>query len=180
MTGRNPAGRAPALRIGRRPFLAGFACSLAALPLGGCFEPETGPVEIRYDRQACDFCRMIISDPRFATEIRGGPKNKVFFFDDLGDAVHFLNGKDWKDDPTVEIWVMDMEDGKTWLDARKAAYISGQVTPMDYGYGALGSPREGTVDFAEMQKTILERGPSAFCLPERETSEQAAPAAPKG
>lgn len=168
-------------RIARRPLLQGFLCTAVALPLGACFgEDDTGPVKIRYDRQACDFCRMIISDPRFASEIRGGPKNKVFFFDDIGDAVHFLNRQDWKDDPKIEFWVMDMDDGKTWLDARKAAFLAGQVTPMDYGYGAFGSPRDGTVSFADMQAAVLKNGPSSLCLPEGQTSEQASPPAPKG
>ncbi|PLX37841.1 MAG: protein NosL [Hyphomicrobiales bacterium] len=173
--------RRGAYRIGRRPFLQGLVCTAVALPLGACFgEADTGPVDIRYDRQLCELCRMIISDPRYAAEVRGGPKNKVFFFDDIGDAIHFLQQEEWKDDPKTEIWVMDAEDGKTWLDARKAHFLPGQITPMDYGYAALGTARENTVSFDEMRKVVIEKGPSSLCLPEGVADDGHDHAQPKG
>ncbi len=143
-----------------------LALVAAAAMLAGCFgDPETGPVEIRYGRDTCDYCRMIISDPRYAAQIRGGERHKAFKFDDIGDAVHFLHMQDWKADPKVEFWVMNSEDAQTWLDARKAFFLRGQPTPMDYGYAAVSEKRDGTVSFAEMSKTVIGVGPSSRCLP---------------
>ncbi|MCW2306481.1 nitrous oxide reductase accessory protein NosL [Rhodobium gokarnense] len=140
---------------------------LLPLVLAGCFgEPETGPVKIRYGRDTCDFCRMIISDPRFAAQIRGGEKHTAYKFDDIGDGIHFLEQQAWKDDPKVEFWVMNSEDAETWLDARKAHYLRGQPTPMDYGYAAIPDAREGTLTFAEMADKVREAGPSSRCLPQ--------------
>ena len=136
---------------------------LPLLLLTGCFEPETGPEKIRYDRDSCEICRMIISDPRFAAEIRGGPKQKLHKFDDLGDAIHWLKTKPWKDAPETKIWVMDMRDGKTWLDARKAWYLPGQISPMDYGYGAVKEKLPGAVDWQTMRKDVIARGLSSRC-----------------
>lgn len=142
---------------------------LTAFLLAGCFgEPETGPVEIKYGRDTCDYCRMIISDPRYAAQVRGGPNHKAYKFDDMGDAVHFLKTQDWKDDPKVEFWVMDSEDAETWLDARKAFYVAGAPTPMDYGFAAIAKRREGAVAFEEMSKTLLGAGASSRCLPGQE------------
>jgi copper chaperone NosL len=40
--------------------------------------------EIKWDRETCVRCSMVISDRRFAAQLRGGPKNTVFKFDDIG------------------------------------------------------------------------------------------------
>lgn len=157
--------------IGSR--LMALLCLIAVLAwLPGCSDdPPTGPVEIRYGRDACDFCRMIISDPRYATQIRGGPGHKAYKFDDIGDALHFLRTQSWKDEGNVEIWVMDMDHGKTWLDARKAFYLPGKQSPMAYGFGAVPDARPGAVPFGDMQIQILKRGATSRCLPGEEPAQ---------
>lgn len=135
------------------------------LGLAACNEPKTGPVEIRYGRDTCELCNMIISDPRYATQIRGGPGHEAHKFDDIGDALLFLERQTWKDDPNVEFWVMDVEKGKTWLDARKASYLGGMQSPMAHGYGALAEPRPGTVGFDTMKALAKKRAAKLYCLP---------------
>ena len=154
------------------PRAAQLLCALfAALLLSGCWgEPDTGPVEIKYGRDSCDFCRMIISDPRYAAQIRGGPRHKAYKFDDIGDAMHFLKMQDWKDDPKLEIWVMDVDAGKTWLDARKANYVQGMKSPMNYGFGAVAEARDGTISYEEMRKTVLNSVATSRCLPTKNQS----------
>ena len=56
-------------------------------------------------------------------------------FDDLGCAVVWLDQQPWGNDPDVEIWINDHQSG-TWIDARSARYLPGQITPMEYGLGA--------------------------------------------
>lgn len=143
-----------------------FAIVLAGLSmlLSACSrEPETGPVPIAYGRDGCDLCGMIISDPRFAAEVRGGADRRVYKFDDMGDAVHFLARQTWKDDAAVEIWVMDVDTGKTWLDARKAYFIEGMQSPMAHGFGAVAEPRAGAVSFEVMQGKVMTRRASNLC-----------------
>ena len=131
--------------------------------LSGCWDQKTGPEAIHYDREACEICRMIISDPRFAAEIRGGPRHKLHKFDDIGDAIHWLKGQSWKDDPDVEIWVKSMKDGKTWLDARKAWYLPDQISPMDYNYGAVAKRQEKSLNWTQMKKAVIKHGLSSRC-----------------
>lgn len=141
--------------------------------LAACNQPKTGPVEIRYGRDTCALCNMIISDPRYATQIRGGPGHEAYKFDDIGDALVFLERQTWKDQPNVEFWVMDVEKGKTWLDARKAFYLGGMQSPMAHGYGALAEPRPGTVGFDTMRALAKKRAAKLYCLPgsEKATAE---------
>ena len=134
--------------------------------LAACWgEPASGPAEIKYDRDACDYCRMIISDPRFATQIRQAKGKKAHKFDDIGDALHWLEMVTWEVTDETEFWVRDMDTGSQWLDARKAFYLPDQHSPMNYGYGALAAQRDGAIDFSEMRKKVLARGSTSRCEP---------------
>ena len=160
--------------LSRRALLAATAAMLASA-LAGC-KKKSGPEPVRYDREVCAICNMIISDPRFAAELRT-PDGKLVKFDDIGDAIHWMIRQDWykKGQRAKEIWVMDMRDGKTWLDARKAWYVPGQVTPMDYGFGAVAKREPGAVDYQAMKREVIKRGLSSRCehvedLPEPDDS----------
>ncbi len=136
----------------------------AAMLLAGCWgEQQTGPVDIRYDREVCAYCKMIVSDPRFAAEIRKARGSEVLKFDDLGDAIHWLKIAPWKETAETEIWVRDMKTGKKWLDARKAWYLPGQHTPMEYGFGAVEEKTADTLSFAEMRKRVIAMGSTTRC-----------------
>ncbi len=143
--------------------------SLAVLPfLVACKEQKEGPEDIRWGRETCAICGMIISDSRFAAEIRGGPDRTLLKFDDIGDAVHWLSIQTWKDEPETEFWVMDSNNGREWLDARRAFYHTDAVSPMDYGYAAVASREPGTVDFAAMWDGAIAHGLTTGCLPVEE------------
>ena len=141
------------------------------LLLPACWENKnTGPVEVKFGRDQCTFCGMMIEDPRFAAQIRGGEKNKAYKFDDLGDALTWLKRQSWADDPKVEIWVGDINTAK-WVDARKAFYIKGVRSPMDHGYGAVAEAGPNTINFEQMREKVYERGAPNICEPESSTQE---------
>ncbi len=119
-------------------------------------DPGTGPVEPKWDRDACERCRMMISDRRFSAEVRGWPKgdrSRVYYFDDVGCAMLWLDQQPWKDDPRVEMWVNDHRDGH-WIDARKVWYVTGFTTPMEYGLGAQDEPAEGALDYVQAKEHV--------------------------
>jgi hypothetical protein len=68
--------------------------------------------------------------------------------------------------PDIEFWVRDVETGTRWLDARDARYLSGLVSPMDYGFGAVESSGPDTISYAEMFQAVLDMGLSSRCLPQ--------------
>lgn len=142
--------------------LTSLAAVLSACAKGGW--PE-GMVEIKWDRDTCARCSMVISDRRFAAELRGGPQNAAFKFDDPGCLAFWLRDKaqelSWLADPVTRMWVVDYTskpESPIWLDARKAHYEGGKHSPMGYGYAAYALPQPGSLDFAGMREHILLRG----------------------
>lgn len=110
---------------------------------------ETGPVEVRWDRVICERCKMAVSDHYYSAQVRGAPKEKrtkLYFFDDLGCAVLWLDKQDWKGNPRTEIWVNDFKTGD-WIDAEEALYELGKITPMDFGLGATLESDQKTIDY---------------------------------
>ncbi len=153
--------------MNRRDFIvAGFALTPLAAALSACGRsgawPE-GMAEIKWDRDTCIRCSMVISDRRFAAQIRGGEKNSVFKFDDIGCAVFWMRDKlkdtPWLAESATRFWVADVgSSGDKWLEARKAHYVGGKVSPMAYNYGAIAYAEAGAFDFQEMRQHVLARG----------------------
>jgi hypothetical protein len=140
-----------------RPWL--FAGLLLLLLLGACSgDPGTGPKEVKWDRDACERCRMVLSDRHYSAQVRvfpEGKRPKVFFFDDIGCATLWLEGKAWDDDPKTEIWVTDHRSG-AWIDARTVTYVQEKITPMEYGLGAQPEPAPGGLDFEQAKRHVVE------------------------
>ncbi len=151
----------------RRRFIgAGFALGPLAAALSACGRSGTWPegmAEIKWDRDTCARCSMVISDRRFAAEMRGGEKDMVFKFDDIGCAVFWLRDRQkdhpWLADAATRFWVADVAgSGDRWLDARQAHYAGGRLSPMGYNYGARAYAEAGDFDFAEMRQHVLAKG----------------------
>ncbi len=155
--------------IDRRRFLVvtGLAVTPLAALLSACGNkgnwPE-GMAEIKWDRDTCVRCNMVISDRRFAAEMRGGPKSTVFKFDDIGCAVFWLRDKQanypWMTEADTRLWVADVNSSGNavrWLDARTAHYFS-KTSPMGYNHGAVALPQAGSMAFPEMRVHVLAKG----------------------
>jgi len=118
-----------------------------------------GPLEVKWDRVPCERCRMVLSDRMHAAQVRIHPADgpsRVFFFDDLGCALVWLQEQPSRDDPATELWVTDWRDGQ-WIDAQSASYLPGQRTPMGYGLGAQATAAEGAMNLAQAREAILVR-----------------------
>ncbi len=153
---------------GRRHFftqlgVGAFVLTPLAALLSACGKsgwPE-GMAEIKWDRDTCVRCRMAISDRRFAAQVRGGPKDQVFKFDDIGCVVFWLRDQAWGDDPNVRLWVADAAstpDRLTWIDPRQAHYVGGKTSPMGYNFAAYAEAPAGSISFTEMREQLLRKG----------------------
>ncbi len=133
---------------------------LALLPLGACQgKPQTGPATVRWDKVSCARCIMAVSDHHYSAQVRGGSaerKTKVYYFDDIGCAVLWLEKQEWRLDPRTEMWVTDYQSGE-WIDARQAFYATGQITPMDYGLGAEPKQQTGSLNYEQAVQEIHDR-----------------------
>ncbi len=155
----------------RRHFLgrlsaAGFLLTPLAAALSACQKdgwPE-GMVEIKWDRDTCTRCKMVISDRRFAAQLRGGPQDAAYKFDDIGCLLFWIRDKaaemPWLTDPATKMWVADLNSkghDVKWLDPRHAHYV-GRHSPMGYNFAATAQPQAGSQDFASMREHLLARG----------------------
>lgn len=148
--------------LSRRAVLGLMPGAALALSLGACNDKGTGPTAIRWGKEYCDYCGMIVDDPRFAAQIREKAGSKAFKFDDLGDAVLWLAKQGFAESPALEFWVGDVEKG-TWIDGRTAWYRRGMKSPMGHGLGAVPDQRDGTVNFADMRKLVIASGINSRC-----------------
>jgi copper chaperone NosL len=122
-----------------------------------------GMLPIKWDRDTCARCSMVISDPRFAAQLRGGPRNETFRFDDIGCAAMFGVEKraqhPWLGDAAVCWWVADTaSEGKRWLDARQAHFVAGMHSPMGYDFGAFATAQPGSVGLDTVLARVREGG----------------------
>ena len=125
--------------------------------LNACSESQSGAIEPHWDRDTCERCRMVLSDRFHSAQIRfidEKNKSRVRMFDDIGCAIIWLEDKPWRDKPDTEIWVNDHRNGN-WIDARKAFYVSGHTTSMEYGLGAQAEPSGDTMNFSAAKKFIF-------------------------
>lgn len=99
------------------------------------------PPDIRYGEDACDKCRMIISEARFAAAYvtRQG---EVRRFDDIGDMMQYY--REHAEEVAV-FWVHDFET-EEWLRADQAFFVisAGIHTPM--GHGIIAVSEKGRAD----------------------------------
>jgi copper chaperone NosL len=118
--------------------------------------PESGPVEIKWDRDVCERCKMAISDPKHAAQIRVS-KTKVLKFDDIGDAILYLQDhQDIKKNKNFEIWVTDYQTGN-WIDAQRAFYVQQNHTPMEFGFSAAVGKQKNSIDYQQMIKGVIKK-----------------------
>ena len=95
-----------------------------------------GPVAIDTEHDACHWCRMTISNPRFAAQVLV-PGEEPQFFDDLGCLSSVR--------PHGEIYVADYDTG-SWIAAERAHFerCSAIDTPMGSHLIARAQPTQNT------------------------------------
>lgn len=116
----------------RRISLLTTALIFACLALTSCGNQTGGPPSIRYGKDLCDECRMIINEDRFASAA-ADPSGQVTKFDSVGCLLRYRQSR-----PELEkIWVKSYGTAE-WLDAANAFFVfSEQISaPMGYGLAA--------------------------------------------
>ena len=89
-----------------------------------------GPQPIAYGADACEYCRMAISDPRFGGEIVS-TKGKVHKFDSAECLASYVASAG--DSAIATLWVNDFRHPGTFVDATRAHFVrapGGVSTPM--------------------------------------------------
>lgn len=130
------------------------ACGIVMmLVLANCQSATLEPVAIEA-HDMCAFCRMSISEKRYAAELidRDG---EAFKFDDISCMTNFRKEK--KNDGSIRAtFVMDFER-REWLKAEDAFYVRSAEfkTPMSGGIVALKAESNAQAAAAKYQGTML-------------------------
>jgi copper chaperone NosL len=122
------------------------AVAAAALALAaGCGGGEPQPADIDTRNDACAWCRMAISDARFAAQVVG-PREEPRLFDDIGCLRDWLDGGA-EVPPRAVAWVADHRT-RAWVRAAEASYarVPGLATPMASGLVAHASAASREAD----------------------------------
>ncbi len=119
----------------RRSTLGTIVAAVLSVTVVAC--APSAPRAIVAGDDACNYCRMEISDPRFGTQVITST-GKVHVFDSVECLVGYLESIEDMAAPK-SVWVADVESAGTWVRAEDAGYL------VD---GTLRSPMGRVVAFA--------------------------------
>ncbi len=132
---------------------AAVAALVSLLAFAGCGGTGDGPAPLDTKNDACAWCRMSVSDLRFAAQLTA-PGHEPKFFDDVGCL------RDWLKAPREEApwtaWVADHRT-KEWVRARDAVFTRTPTvqTPMNSGLIAHGNAASREADPAAKAGTAV-------------------------
>jgi len=110
---------------------------MVLLSFNGCDKKEiTDELQkVHWDRDMCSRCKMVTSDRHHTVQIINLNNGKSYMFDDIGCTILWFSEENISWHNNAKIWITDANSGK-WIDAKKAFYDNGNLTPMAYGFMA--------------------------------------------
>jgi copper chaperone NosL len=125
--------------------------AIFSLFLISCNNYESEPIKLNKDN--CDYCKMTITDGRFASELIT-KKGRIYKFDDIKCMLSFKN-----DNPKTEyhsFYINEFTSNNVLIPAEKAFYVKSQEirSPMGGGIAAF-SENEKASNFAKDKKTTV-------------------------
>jgi copper chaperone NosL len=129
-------------------------CTAMMVLLAGCYKATFAPVAIE-STDMCSFCRMSISEVRYAAELIDSDE-QAFKFDDVGCMVNFIKQKR-SNAPVRATFVMDYEH-REWLKAGDAFYVRSSElrTPMNGGIVAFKDRSSAEAAVTKYHGTLLQ------------------------
>jgi len=136
-----------------RNILTSFLFLIILFQLTGC---KNGPEPINYGHDECEFCRMLITDNRYGSEIVTD-KGKVFKFDEIGCMIEYAMVKNFIGDANQKFLVTDFATPESFINATNAFYVQNDNfrSPMDSNVIAFDSEISRKKFVAESGGTLL-------------------------
>jgi copper chaperone NosL len=125
-----------------------------ALLLAGCAD---GPRDIEVGAEECAHCRMIVSEERFAAQLRT-EQGRSYVFDSIECMAEFVQDAAATDETTIRgMWVTEFDQPGSWIPAREAAYLrSPQLrSPMGLNLSAYATPEDARTQQGELGGEVL-------------------------
>ncbi len=123
---------------------------IASMFLTSCAAND-GPEPIAYHKDACDYCKMSISESRFAAELITS-KGRAYKFDDLSCLFHYK--EEHKDITVKNYYVGDFLKENILMDATQAFFVKHESirSPMG-GNMAAFAMKEAAIEYAVNHQT---------------------------
>lgn len=98
------------------------------------------PSEIHYGSDECAYCKMMITDHRFASQIVTGTGKAIKF--DAIECMAAYTGEHKSELESARLWVSDFSNTGNWVEVKNAVIIKSEVinSPMGASLLAFGSP----------------------------------------
>jgi copper chaperone NosL len=131
----------------RKRSVGGVAIALTVAACG------RGPVPVRVGQDACEYCRMTVSDARFAGEVVN-EHGRASTFDSIECLASYTKGSRI---PAAHLWVANFADPTAWIPAHDAAYLKSDRLPSPMGrhLAAFVSTEAAVAAQREMGGTVL-------------------------
>lgn len=123
-----------------------------ALITFSCGTKQVEPIKLNVD--ACEFCKMSISDGRFGSEIIT-KKGRVYKFDDISCLLNYVSEND--ENQIANYYVNDYLKDNVLIDATTAWFVKHESfnSPMKGNRGAFSSKQEAEKNSEEIDAEVL-------------------------
>ena len=95
----------------------------------GC---SSGPQEIKYGSDNCNFCKMTISDNRFSSEILT-KKSRVYKFDDSHCLIEFLHSNAINNENISKIYFSNFSEPHNFIESKDALFFKSELLKSPMG-----------------------------------------------
>lgn len=127
---------------------------VASLVLSACSSPKPATVVIGGD--TCEFCGMLVSDPRFAAQVVT-VKGKTYMFDAIECFVAFLIEGTVPADQIHSTWVVNFDQPDQWLPADEAYYLQAIDLHSPMGANLLAFRTQAALDAVKAEVRGMQR-----------------------
>ncbi|MCD2424355.1 nitrous oxide reductase accessory protein NosL [Niabella pedocola] len=139
----------------RKSYALALSFIAVAILFSSCTSNSPQPVLLNKD--ACDFCKMTISDGRFVAELitRNG---RIYKFDDMGCLLHYI--KENGNGNTRKVYVADFKKNNVLTDATTAWFIQSEAlkSPMAGNIAAFPVKDNAIKEAAGYQAAVMDWG----------------------
>lgn len=123
---------------------------------------DLNPKKVKIGTDKCAKCQMIIEEDHYVVQA-ANDEGDVKFFDDFGCYVRYKENVLWNrfsGKNKFAVWITDADSG-AWIPIEKAWFREGDVSPMNYGIGAMKNKSKNSFDYktavSKINKIVEER-----------------------
>jgi copper chaperone NosL len=131
-----------------------LATVVAGLMVSACSAPEPAVLVVGGD--TCEFCGMLVSDPRFAAQVVTD-KGKTYMFDAIECFVAFLAEEVVPAEQIHSTWVVNFDQPDQWLPAAEAYYLQAIDLHSPMGANLLAFRTQAALDAVKSEVRGMQR-----------------------